>query len=134
MEELLTNTWEELIGRRTGPLHFRFILQPIVAAVFAIRAGRKDARQGRPPFLTAFVREPIKRWRLVLLDSSKDIGSTFLVGVGIDIIYQLLVLYGIRPLESLIVPTVLAVVPYLVVRGLTNRIVTWWRGEGQKHE
>jgi hypothetical protein len=50
------------------------------------------------------------------------------VGVALDLIYQLIALYRIRPVESLIVATVLAVIPYLIVRGLTNRIMTWWRG------
>jgi predicted nucleotidyltransferase len=40
----------------------------------------------------------------------------------------------IRRVQSLMVATVLAVVPSLVVRGFTNRIITWWRGDLNKHE
>ena len=127
VEEFLINTWEELIGRQSGPLYFRLILQPIVAAVLAIRAGRKDAREGKWAFLWAFAREPERR-RMLLQGACRDIGKLFLVGVVLDLIYQLVVFHGIRPVQSLIVATVLAVLPYVVVRGLTNRIMTWLGG------
>jgi hypothetical protein len=41
MEELFARVWENLIGRVSGPLTFRLILQPIMAVIFAIRAGLK---------------------------------------------------------------------------------------------
>lgn len=122
MEEFLMNTWEELIGRQSGPLYFRLILQPIVAAVLAIRAGRSDAREGKRTFSWAFAREPERR-RILLREACRDIGKLFLVGVALDVVYQLIVFHGIRPVQSLMVATVLAVLPYLVVRGLTNRVV-----------
>jgi drug/metabolite transporter (DMT)-like permease len=123
VEEFLMNTWEELIGRQGGPFYFRLILQPIVAAVFAIRAGRSDARKGKRTFFWAFAREPERR-RILLREAGRDIGKLFLVGVALDVVYQLIVFHGIRPVQSLMVATVLAVLPYLVVRGLTNRIMT----------
>ena len=122
MEEFLMNTWEELIGRQSGPLYFRLILQPIVAAVLAIRAGRSDAREGKRTFFWAFAREPERR-RILLREACRDIGKLFLVGVVLDVVYQLIVFHGIRPVQSLMVATVLAVLPYLVVRGLTNRVM-----------
>jgi hypothetical protein len=127
VEEWLMSHWQELMGRQSGPLFFRLILQPIVAAVLAIRAGRNDVREGRPAFLWGFIRQPENR-RILLRDACRGIGKLFLVGVGLDIVYQLIVLHGLRPVQSLIVATVLAVLPYLVVRGLTNRIMTWLRG------
>jgi drug/metabolite transporter (DMT)-like permease len=133
MEEFLMNHWEELVGRQSGPLFFRLVLQPIVAAILAIRAGRNDAREGRRAFFWAFVREPERR-RMLLREACRDIGKLFLVGVVLDVIYQLIVFHGLRPVQSLIVATVLAVLPYMVVRGLTNRIVAWWSGEGLHHE
>jgi drug/metabolite transporter (DMT)-like permease len=123
MEEFLLNTWEELIGRQSGPLYFRLILQPIVAAVLAVRAGRSDGREGKRTFLWAFAREPERR-RALLREACRDIGKLFLVGVVLDVVYQLIVFHGIRPVQSLMVATVLAVLPYPVVRGLTNRIMT----------
>jgi hypothetical protein len=60
----------------------------------------------------------------LLREAGRDIGKLFLVGVALDVVYQLIVFHGIRPVQSLMVATVLAVLPYLVVRGLTNRIMT----------
>ena len=121
------------MGRPSGPLFFRLILQPIVATVLAIRAARNDARKGRPAFFLAIMLEPKKR-RLLMREAWGHIGTLFLVGVGLDVVYQLIVFHGIRPVQSLIVATVLAVIPYLVVRGLTNRILTWWSEVGFHRE
>ena len=42
--ESLTRGVEQLLGRASGPLHFRLILQPIVATALAIRAGLRCPR------------------------------------------------------------------------------------------
>jgi hypothetical protein len=126
VEELLIRTWDELVGRDSGPLHFRLVLQPIVAAVLAIRAGIRDARQDRPAFFQAFVRR-LHRPPLLLAELWKDIGRLFLIAIALDLIYQLIDFHTIRPGQSLFVATVLAILPYLIVRGLTNRTITWLR-------
>ena len=54
MNDILKRVWENLIGRSEGPLDFRLFIQPTVAAIFAIRAGLKDARVGRPLSLDLF--------------------------------------------------------------------------------
>jgi hypothetical protein len=40
---------------------------------------------------------------------------------------RLIVVHTIRPGQSLTVATVLAILPYLIIRGLTNRPITWLR-------
>jgi len=50
MEEMLTRFWENLLGRVGGPMTFRIILQPIMAAIFAVRSGLKDAKEGKPAY------------------------------------------------------------------------------------
>ena len=42
---------EDIPKRLTGPGRFRFILQPVVAILLGIGAGRADRRTGRPPYL-----------------------------------------------------------------------------------
>ena len=39
MEEILHRIYENLVGRLDGPLHFRFILQPLMATLFAVIDG-----------------------------------------------------------------------------------------------
>ena len=42
----LQRGWHDLVDRPSGPMSFRFILQPSMAAIAAIRDGVKDARTG----------------------------------------------------------------------------------------
>jgi hypothetical protein len=42
---------EDLPRRLTGPGRFRFVFQPPVATLIGVRAGRGDARAGRPPYI-----------------------------------------------------------------------------------
>jgi len=58
MEETLARVVHDVFGRLDGPLHFRILLQPTMAIIFAIRDGLNDARQGRPTF-GRFSRSPI---------------------------------------------------------------------------
>ena len=50
MDHLMARITQDLIARVTGPMKFRLILQPVMAALFAIRGGLKDAREGNPPY------------------------------------------------------------------------------------
>jgi hypothetical protein len=123
MEEMFSRGWKELIARDSGLLHIRLILQPLVATLLAIRSGLRDARHGRPVFFWTVVRDPAQR-RSLLRQLWTDVGKLFLVAAALDVIYQIIVLHWFYPVQTLIVAIVLAIIPYLVVRGLTNRIVT----------
>ena len=105
-----------------APLGFRLIVQPLVAAFLAIRAGRKDAREGRPPYLGAVVKDALHR-RALLRDGWKQVGKVFVAAIILDAIYQFIVERWVYPSEAVMVGAVLAVLPYLVVRGLVNRIL-----------
>jgi uncharacterized membrane protein YidH (DUF202 family) len=121
MEEMFARGWDQLIARDSGPLHIRLILQPLVATILAIRAGWRDAGQGRPVFFWTVVRDPAKR-RFLLRQGWKDVGTLFLVACVLDVIYQVIVLHGVYAGQLLIVAGALAVAPYLVFRGLANRV------------
>jgi hypothetical protein len=126
MEEMFTRAWDNLLARDSGPLHFRLILQPLVATILAIRAGWADAWEGRPIFIWTLVREPAKA-RTMLRNLWTFVGKVFLVAVALDVVYQLIVFQWVYPLETLIVATMLALVPCMVVRAIGNRIVTFIR-------
>ncbi len=133
MRDLLVRGWMNLFGRVGGPMTFRIILQPAMATLLAVLAGLRDAREGRPPYLWTVLTDPLQRADL-LREGWKAIGRVFLLAVIMDIIYQLIVQRWIYPLESLIVAILLAVVPYLLVRGPVNRIARpWLRKEKTSH-
>ena len=122
MEDLVTRMFENLIDRVSGPMKFRLILQPIVAAILATRAGLKDAREGRPPYFWAIFTDPLHR-RKLLQEGWKAVAKVFVVAVIIDFVYQVVVFRWFYPGEAFIVAAVLALMPYLFIRGPVNRIV-----------
>lgn len=127
MVDLLSQTWQEITARPDGPLAMRFYLQPLMATLLAVRDGVKDAREARPAYLWAVVSTPEHR-RELLRSGWRSIGKVFLIALVLDVVYQLLVLRGLRPLAGLIVAVTLAIVPYLVVRGPVNRLLRSARG------
>jgi hypothetical protein len=76
MDQFLTRVWEDLLGRTEGPLTLRLLLQPVVSAILAIRAGLKDAREGQPPYFWALAFNPDHRHQL-LRQGWKDTGKIY---------------------------------------------------------
>ena len=122
MEEILTRMTENLVGRFHGPLTFRFLLQPTMAILYAIRDGRADAREGNPPYFWALFTDPAHR-REMLRAGWKSVGKVFILAVVLDVVYQLIVVRWVYPVETLIVALALAIVPYLLFRGPINRLL-----------
>ena len=122
MEEVLSRMVENVFGRVEGPLTFRLILQPIMATFFAIRDGRRDARDGKVPYLWSVFTDPEHR-RDLLREGWKSVGRVFILAVAIDAVYQFIVFRWFYPTEALIVAVVLAFVPYLLIRGPVTRLV-----------
>ena len=133
MDEVLKRVWDNLIARFVGPLSFRLIVQPAVASILAIRAGRADAREGRPAFFWTALTDARSRRRL-LEEGWKDVRTVFILAAVLDSIYQLIVHHGVHVLELLIVVTVLALVPYVLIRGPVNRIVRRRLIENQRNQ
>jgi len=120
--EIWTRAIENLTDRVTGPMKFRIVLQPIMASFFAIRAGLRDARSGKPPYFWALISDPAHRADM-LRDGWKDIGKVFVLALALDAVYQLIELSFFYLGEAIIVALVLAILPYLILRALTNRVV-----------
>jgi hypothetical protein len=121
MPPTLQSHWEMLIGRWEGPLAFRLLLQPVFAGAFAVRAGLRDARAGRPAYGWQVIRNAGRRIELIR-EGWQDVGKLFIAAVGVDIVYEIIVFGRIFPAQSIIVACVLAIPTYLVVRGPTNRV------------
>ena len=121
MEELIARGWEGLMDRIGGPMTFRLILQPLMATLLAVRDGLKDAREGRPPYFWTLLTNPSQRVEL-LLEGWRSIARVFILAVAMDLIYEWIMGRWFYPFETLTVAILLAVIPYLVLRGPVNRI------------
>jgi hypothetical protein len=97
-----------------------------MATILAIRAGWADAWQGRPIFFWTLLREPT-RTAAMLRNLWRIAGKVFIVAVVLDVVYQLIVFQWIYPLETLIVATMLALLPCMIARAIGNRVVTFKR-------
>jgi hypothetical protein len=131
--EAFRRFWHDLVERPDAPMRFRFFLQPLMAAIAAIHDGRVDARAGRSPYLMTLLRNPQERVGR-LREGLNATARIILLGLVMDVIYQLLVLKTFYPNEALVVALVLGFVPYLIIRGLVLRVARWRlggpRGEG----
>ena len=123
--EHLYRFWPDLLDRTDGPMAFRFLLQPTMALLVALRDGVMDARLGRIPYLQFLMVEtdPVAR-RAAWRGGLRAVGRILLLGVAMDVIYQFKVFGGFRyPLQTLAIAALLALVPYVLFRGPTSRIV-----------
>src|SRR5689334_13052971 len=121
MGDLLSRVVENLANRVDGPLHFRLVLQPLIALTLAVLDGFKDARAGNPPYLWSLVAHR-GGGRKQLQDGWKSIGKVFLLALVLDVLYQVIVLGFVYSGEALVVAFVLSIAPYAVIRELINRI------------
>lgn len=121
MENLFSRVLADLVGRVSGPMKFRLVLQPLMAACFAIRSGLKDMKESKPPYFWALFTNAQHRVDMVR-DGWKSVGRVFILGLVLDAVYQFIVLRWFYPVEALLVAAILALIPYLLIRGAANRI------------
>jgi hypothetical protein len=119
--------WFQLFQRTDAPMRFRFILQPLMAALVAIREGVKDARTGRSPYFWTMVGDPSRRIQR-LEEGLNATARIVLLGLVMDVIYQIIILKRFYPAEAVIVALLFAFVPYVIIRGPASRVARWWLG------
>ena len=133
IQEILTRFWDQLIAQPSGPLAFRLILQPVMATILAVLDGMKDARAGRPPYLRTILFDPSQR-AAYLREGLKRVSRVIIFAFVMDAIYQYMVLRRFYLGEALVTVFVLAVLPYLLIRGPVDRIARRGNGEaGRRH-
>jgi len=113
----------DLIGRTDGPMSFRVYIQPIMAIIFAIRDGRRDFREGRGPYGWALLNDPEHR-RFLIQDGWKGISKVFVFAYLLDLVYQFVVLHGFRFAQALFTAILLAIIPYVLLRGPAGRLAS----------
>jgi len=120
LPEILNRIYTDEVGRvHSGVLMFRFVLQPTMACIAAVKDGLKDAREGKPLFFWAIFSDPEHR-KEILRSGWKSVGRTFILGLVMDTIYQVWQLKAFYPAEAIWTAGLLAFVPYLLVRGPVN--------------
>jgi len=124
--EFLSHGWTDLLARPRGPYGLRFVLQPLMAALLALRDGIGDARTGRSPYFWMVLHDKGRR-RERFAEALKATARIGALAILIDAAYQLRVLGTFFPDEALIVALLLALFPYLLLRGPVDRIARRWR-------
>ena len=119
---LMTTGWHLGI-RLSGPLKFRCVMQPAMAIFLGYRSGLKDAREGKPPYFWAMFTATRAARQTMLNDGWRSAGRLFVIATLMDAIYQFIVRRWVSLSEAVVVAVILAIVPYLLVRGPFNRIV-----------
>ena len=126
--ENLDRMWSDILARPGGPMTFRFILQPAMAAIAALRDGVKDARLGRTPYFWGIVRgvrsDEGRRGRL--WEGIVSTARVLILGVVMDTIYQWVEFKTFYPVQAAVIAVLLAFVPYLLLRGPIERIARHW--------
>jgi hypothetical protein len=122
MDDIWLRIVQDMSDRITGPMKFRLILQPVMASIFAIVAGLKDAKLGNPPYFWSLFTDSGHRAEM-LRDGWKSVGKVFVLAMVLDIVFQIRVLNTVYPGEVVIVAFLLAIVPYLLLRGLVTRLM-----------
>jgi len=117
--------WSNLFERPEGPMSFRFILQPVMAAIAALKDGVKDARTGRSPYFWTILSNPEKR-KARLNEGLISTAQILVIGLVMDCIYQYKVFDTLYPGEAVNVALILAFIPYLLLRGPIARIARHW--------
>ncbi len=126
--ENLNRLWNDILDRPGGPMTFRFILQPAMALIAALRDGVKDARLGRTPYVWALlhgVRDPQGRSGR-LWEGIVSTARILILGVVMDTLYQWVVFKTLYPVQAAVIAILLAFVPYLVLRGPIHRLARHW--------
>ncbi len=121
MDNMWIRVGTQLLARVSGPMKFRLVLQPCMAAFFAIRSGLADAKAGKSPYFWCLLSDPAQRVEM-LKDGWKGVGRVFILALVLDAVYQIIVMHFVYPGEMVIVAFILAIVPYLILRGLVTRI------------
>jgi hypothetical protein len=116
----------ETLQQRVGGLFsFRFILQPIMAAVMAMFDGYGDAKAQETPYLQKMISAP-REMKSNLSDALFSTARIILLGLAMDAIFQIVVFDSFFPFEAAFVAILLAVLPYVLLRGPFARLAGWW--------
>ena len=105
----------------SGPGNLRFVVQPLIVILLAIRDGRNDAKAGTPAYLAELVSGSGPRGA-TLKGGIKATLVPFSLAVILDSILQIVIFDVWRLQWALVVGVILVGIPYVVVRSISNRL------------
>jgi hypothetical protein len=117
--------YEGLIARVDGPLHFRFVFQPAMALFLGIRDGIQDSRKSRPAHLLTICTD-FEHGRQYLWAGLRSVGKVMLIAAVLDVVYQFIAFRAFHLWGVIYAALILALIPYLIIRGPVNRIARWY--------
>ena len=124
-QDVFSRALHNILRRSGGPMSFRFILQPTMAALAALHDGIRDARTQQPPYVWTMLTHPESRGPR-LREGLIATARIMLLGLAMDAVYQIAVLRAFYPGEMAAVAVLLAFFPYLLLRGPMGRLAHWW--------
>jgi hypothetical protein len=122
-QDMLVRFADDMVARLSGPMTFRLVLQPLMAFTLAIVDGLKDAKSGNPPYLWAVFTRRGHRLETIR-HGWRSIGRVFLLALGLDFVYEMVGQPAMYPDEAIAVAIILAIVPYLLLRGIVTRLAS----------
>ena len=121
LTDMIARGWENFLARPQGTLEVSIHSPTYHRGHTGASRWHQQCSKRSPAYLWAAFTKP--GYRVQLLHGGwKDIRTPFLVSAVLDAIYQLITHRFIYPLELLFTATLLALVPYLILRGPVNRI------------
>src|SRR5260370_17119612 len=114
MHDMWIRIVSKLVARVSGPMKFRLVLQPTMAAFFAIRSGLADARAGKPPYFWGLLSDRGQR-EAMIKDGWNSVGRGFILALLLYAVYQLIALHPVHFGEMLIVPLFPTIFPYPIL-------------------
>jgi hypothetical protein len=85
MDDVWMRVVEDLAGRVSGPMSLRLALQPVMASLFAVLSGLRDARDGNPAYFWGLMSDPAARAERIK-DGWKSVGKVFMLALLLDVV------------------------------------------------
>jgi hypothetical protein len=104
-----------------------------MATILAILDGLKDARAGRPLYTWTLLTDPAQRG-VYLRQGLRRVPRVIIFALVMDAIYQFMVLRRFYLGDALVTVFVVAVLPYLLIRGPVARMARYWHGRGAAYD
>lgn len=106
----------ELTQRVNGPFNLRLLLQPTMALLFAIRDGRKDAKDGSDPYLRRLMGGKTER-REAVSSAWASLAKILIMAIVLDSAFQFATEGNVQFVQAIGIACLLCILPYSVMRG-----------------